>query len=428
MASPQHPNSPVFHRLFQPAFEALAASETRYLCHRIPDEDYLTAGVLRCLSNSRTGRDFLQNHGDFGALDISVDHFFKAIQSTRRFKNVASINDGLAPLMAASADDPFASIPELDGFAIYAGDGHYHAAAVHDPKRLDSSGTMRKEATGHFFLLDLRTHFLSHLTGADQSGTRKREHDMHAMKRLPVDALRGGQPKGTKVILAWDKAGIDFNWWYKVKMSSGLYFISREKENMKLIRSGNRSFDREDHRNAGVVSDEYVGPGGGAAGRPARAILRRITYIDPIEGTTYVYLTTEMTLPPGILVLIYKQRWDVEKTFDELKSKLVEKKAWGSSPTAKSTQALFLCLTHNLMVLLEEDIRRMERIDNAPERKRKAGRKETAEKNGANYIVTALQRFTVRTLKFIRWLRNFVYRETSWEAAMARLRRVYAVF
>lgn len=102
-------------------------------------------------------------------------------------------------------------------------------AAVHDPKRLDRSGTMRKEAAGHFFLLDLRTHFLSHLTGTDQSGTRKREHDMHAMKRLPVDVLRGGQPKGTKVILAWDKAGIDFNWWHKVKRSSGLYFISRQR-------------------------------------------------------------------------------------------------------------------------------------------------------------------------------------------------------
>ena len=87
-----------------------------------------------------------------------------------------------------------------------------------------------------------------------------------------------------------------------------------------------------------------------------------------------------------------------------------------------------LCLTHNLMVLLEEDIRRVERIDNASERKRKARRKETAEKKGANYIVTALQRFTVKTLKFIRWLRNFVYRETSWETAVARLRRVYAVF
>lgn len=45
---------------------------------------------------------------------------------------------------------------------------------------------------------------------------------------------------------------------------------------------------------------------------------------------------------------------------------------------------------------------------------------------GANYILTAIQRFTVRTLKFIRWLKNFVYRGTSCGAALARLRHVYA--
>lgn len=375
MAYTQHPDSPVFNRFFQPAYDAFVASKNRYLCHGIPDEDYLSAGILRCLSSSRTGRDFLQQHGDLGALDITVGHFFKAIQSKRRLANLTSINAGLSSLMTASADDPFTSIPELKGFAIYAGDGHYHGAAVHDSKRLDKKGKLRKEVAGHFFLLDLRTHFASYLTGADQSGMRKREHDMHAIKRLEIDALRGGQPKGTKVILAWDKAGIDFNFWHKVKMSSGLYFISREKENMKLICCGHREFDRDDPRNAGVLSDENVGPGGGAG-----AMLRRITYVDPIEGTTYVYLTTEMTLPPGILALIYKQRWDIEKVFDEFKSKLEEKKAWGTSPTDKSTQAQFLCLTHNLMVLLEEELLRMEEIDNAPERKRKAGRKEEAEK------------------------------------------------
>ena len=423
MASTQYPNSPVFDRFFQPALGALATSEARYLCHRISDVGFLAAGILRCLSDSLTGRDFLQRHGDHAGVDICVGHFFKAIQSKRRFKNLRSVNAGLAPPMTASVDDPFASIPELKGFAIYAGDGHYHAAAVHDEKRLDSKGKMRKEAAGHFFLLDLRTHFVSHLTQADQSGTRKREHDMHAIKRLDLDVLRGHQPKGTKMILAWDKAGIDFGFWHKVKMSSGLYFISLEKENMKLIKCGYRTFDRSDPRNAGVVSDENVGPGSGAG-----AMLRRITYIDPVEGTTYVYITTEMTLPPGILALIYKQRWDEEKVFDEFKSKLVEKKAWGSSPTAKSTQALFLCLTHNLMVLLEEEIRKVEKIDNEPERKRKAVRKEEAKKNGANFVAIALQRFTVRSLKFIRWLRNHVYRETSWAGALDRLRHVYATF
>jgi hypothetical protein len=62
------------------------------------------------------------------------------------------------------------------------------------------------------------------------------------------------------------------------------------------------------------------------------------------------------------------------------------------------------------------------------ERKRKAKRRETAEKCGATFVATLIERFTVRALKFIRWLRNFVYRPTSWEAALARLRHGYTTF
>lgn len=135
-----------------------------------------------------------------------------------------------------------------------------------------------------------------------------------------------------------------------------------------------------------------------------------------------------MTLPPGILALIYKQRWDIEKVFDEFKSKLEEKKSWASSGTAKTMQAQFLCLVHNLMVLLEEELLTGEKIDNDKERKRKAKRTTEALEKGANYVATMLQRFTVRSLKSIRWLRNFFYREVPWSKAVARLRKVYLVF
>lgn len=135
-----------------------------------------------------------------------------------------------------------------------------------------------------------------------------------------------------------------------------------------------------------------------------------------------------MTLPPGILALIYKQRWDIEKVFDEFKSKLEEKKSWASSGTAKTMQAQFLCLVHNLMVLLEEELLTGEKIDNDKERKRKAKRTTEALEKGANYVATMLQRFTVRSLKYIRWLRNFFYREVPWSKAVARLRKVYLVF
>jgi len=244
---------------------------------------------------------------------------------------------------------------------------------------------------------------------------------MHAIKRSEVDMLRGGEPVGRKSILVWDKAGIDFAFWQQVKNNNGLYFISQEKENMNLMKSGDKPINRADARNAGVIGDELVSPGSGGS------LLRRVTYVDPLKGNKYVYLTTEMTLPPWIIVLIYKQRWDIEKVFDELKNKLGEGKSWSSNAVAKQAHALALCLTHNLMILLEQSLLEAG-IDNGAERSRKKAREEQAKINGGNYIATAFQRFTVRSVKFIRWLRNFVYRQASWERALDRLRQIYAVF
>jgi hypothetical protein len=68
---------------------------------------------------------------------------------------------------------------ELSHYDLYAGDGHFHRAAAHDPRDA-KSGT--KSATGHCFTLNLRTQALSHLTVADQA-ERKQEHDLRALKR-----------------------------------------------------------------------------------------------------------------------------------------------------------------------------------------------------------------------------------------------------
>ncbi|MFT5470011.1 MAG: hypothetical protein ACI8UO_005135, partial [Verrucomicrobiales bacterium] len=51
-----------------------------------------------------------------------------------------------------------------------------------------------------------------------------------------------------------------------------------------------------------------------------------------------------------------------------------------------------------------------------------------AQKSGANFVATFLQRCTVRSLKFIRWLRAFVYREVPWNRAVDRLHEIYANF
>lgn len=414
-------SSPVFRQLFSPVTEVYGNSKRQYNCKTITDLDFLEMGILRCLSESTTGRDFIQRHGDHDRLDVNVDHFFKSLKSDRRIENAESVNSKLSPIVRERVSDPYASIPELDAFAIYAGDGHYHKGAVHDAKQTSAKGLGRKPATGHFFMINLRTHYMSHLCTADVSGERKSEHDMRAIKNAAIEELRGGEPKGTKVIMSWDKAGIDFGFWHKAKMNHGLYFISREKENMKLIRCGNRTWDADDKRNAGVISDEQVAPGSGGA------MLRRINYRDPETGTLFKFITTEMTLAPGLICLLYKQRWDIEKVYDEFKTKMDETKSWGSGAESKTSHALFLCLAHNLMILLEAQLSE-DGVENEKELERKAKRLASAQKHGANFVATFLQRCTVRSLKFIRWLRAFVYREALWSHAVRRLREIYAHF
>ena len=97
---------------------------------------------------------------------------------------------------------------------------------------------------------------MTHLTVSDQV-ERKKEHDMRALKRQNITTLRQDAAKGRKVLYIWDRAGIDFRQWFKWKEVS-IYFLSREKENMKLEVVGIHPFDRSDPINQGVISDEIV--------------------------------------------------------------------------------------------------------------------------------------------------------------------------
>ncbi len=71
---------------------------------------------------------------------------------------------------------------------------------------------------------------------------RNKEHDMRALKRQGIVTLRQGAAKGRKALYIWDRAGIDFRPWFKWK-ENGIYFLSREKENMKLKIVGIHPFD-----------------------------------------------------------------------------------------------------------------------------------------------------------------------------------------
>ncbi len=177
--------------------------------------------------------------------------------------------------------------------------------------------------------------------------------------------LRQGAAKSDKVLYVWDWAGIDFRQWHLWQHTGALYFLRREKENMQLAPIGENAWDRADPRNAGVLADELVATSQGVS-------VRRVRYHCVLRGEEFSFLTSEYTLPPGVIAHLYRLRWEIEKTFDELKNKLGESKAWASAANAKAMQAHFLCLAHNLMILCEADLARVHGVRNDAELTRRA--------------------------------------------------------
>lgn len=409
-------------RFFAPALALLPDCANKRFCPELSDSDWLRVGVQRCLQPQTSGRGFLQTLASFApTLCPENSHFFESLKSQRRLALCLELNARLCARASQVLPDALAAFTCLAGFDIHAGDGHYHAHAVHDP--VDSKG--KKRAVGHLYARNLRSGMLSHLTVNDQV-SRKKEHDMRGLKRQTIDTLRQGARKGRKVLYVWDRAGIDLTQWYKWKHGSGIYMLSRCKTNMTLIKCGNLPFENTDPINAGVLSDELVGSS------TAGVMLRRVTFLDVLTGTIYEYLTNllESSVPPGVIAHLYKMRWDIEKSFDEVKNKLGEKKAWATSATAKSMQAQFICLSVNLLQLIEHELGK-EGIINQPEVKRRATRLEAALKQAQSQntvlpkMSVMMQQMTQHTVKLIRWVAAQLCLNVSWKAACAVLAALY---
>jgi len=227
MTTPSPPSKTVFEKLTQPILGLVEQCYHKRKCNALTDHAWIETGLLRKLSQEPSGRAFLQKLSASGRSDLKRSHFLETLKSKRRLKLCSDVSLSLYETMRSKYlhADPFARFVVLDGYDIHAGDGHYHGAAVHDVRK-----DGKKHPTQHFYSVDLRSHALRHLTLADTSGTRKREHDTRALKRLDIETLRQSAPKGRKVIYVWDRAGIDFLQWFIWKHVGGIYFVSREKK------------------------------------------------------------------------------------------------------------------------------------------------------------------------------------------------------
>lgn len=410
------PNLTVNDLFFEPLEEIFPSLQCRLPCPEFPDEDWLRAGVLRVLEEVPSGRAFLQEHAL--RLDNVPKHgnFFESFKSERRGALAREASLAVAARIDATDIDRLKDLPGMEGYEVFAMDGHWHRGAAHDGKHRDA-----KIPTGHFYSLNLRTHSLRHLAASEYH----KEHDMHALKRIKPGGLRHAIPKGRRVLIVYDKAGIDFKFWKRCRKERAVYFLSRVKEDMVFDWIDSAPWDAKAPLNAGVTDDRRV--------RTADGIPMRIVhYTDAVTGEEFEFLTNEPDLAPGAIVELYRRRWEIEKIFDELKNKLGEKQSWSSKSEAKKTQGQLTALTHNLLLLSErrleeegglthdaEDERREKRRLEAFRQARRSGREIPAP-------LRSLRKATVLSVKFIRWLRGCLQNGATAAASLPRLQESYA--
>lgn len=422
-------NDCVPSRFFAPAHDQLPLCTHTRQCPSLSDAAWIELGVSRVIEGSVSGRAFLQNIISQGNQAPGHTHFFETLKSPRRLRLCEELNERIASSNTHRIPDALAVFEALDDFAIRAGDGHWHSAASHDPRQVssireDGTKVLKKYPVGHLYTLDLRSHFMRHLTTADQTERRK-EHDMRGLKRGGANALRQGVPKGRKLLMVWDSAAIDFGFWQKLKQGHGIYFLCRDKD-VEKVRCGDRPWDRQAPVNEGIIADRQV-----SSSANSGYLVRIIEFEDPASGKKHRFITNEMTLAPGLLAHLYRMRWDIEKSFDEIKNRLNQKKAWATSANAKSMQGHFIALAHNLMLLLGEGLKGDEQIEDEPELKRRKARREKEQQSGqkrhfVHELSIWLVRATQRGVKFIRWLRAQLRNPTSWSQACVALTALYA--
>jgi hypothetical protein len=415
--------STTLYKLLSPIMPLLRSNPYTRKCESLTDYDWVKMGIRRVIGESNSGRSFLQMITACGEKTIWTSHYFDTLKSHRRLDHLKYLNNTLIRSEVAWEDceDPVAaSCPELDDFNIQIGDGHHHKAPVHEIKVGD-----KVYSTQHFYAKALRSGLLWHLTLAEYGDTRKKEHDMRALKRQNIETLRAGSAKGIKTLWLWDRACIDFAQWHQWKMK-GIYFLTMEKELNEFKVLSNYDVDTEDPINAGVIKDEKV------ESASKKMVLRRVTYRCPETGNTYSFLTNlPKKIRPGVVAFLYKCRWGIEKNYNTFKHKFGEQRAWAVSPEAKEAQANFICLTHNLALILN---RKVERESPEPELSPNHSAREKKKKR-VNYLEEKCRKrkIPVSTLllmptrlaempkKFIIWLRESIRIPCSWNLAISRL-------
>jgi len=134
-------------------------------------------------------------------------------------------------------------------------------------------------------------------------------------------------------IITFDRAFMDFEWFASL-IRQGVWFVTRAKDNLsyrvvkRLIPPLNRN----------ILKDEIIVLAGFYSYQDCPFPLRRIASLDPKTGETVELLTNLLHFGASTISAIYKDRWQIEILFRNLKQYLRIKTFVGTSANALQIQ------------------------------------------------------------------------------------------
>ena len=161
--------------------------------------------------------------------------------------------------------------------------------------------------------------------------SKAKTHESRMTKSLAL-------PKGS--IVTFDKGYFSYTW-FRLLYAKGIFFVTRLKDKTAYKLLERRQVDRK----TGVTSDHIIQVGKG----DKTLRLRRIGYRDAETGKRYEFLTNHFRLSAKTVADIYKERWQIEIFFREIKQNLHIKSFVGRSENAVLIQ-IYTALTVYLLL------------------------------------------------------------------------------
>ena len=140
-------------------------------------------------------------------------------------------------------------------------------------------------------------------------------------------------PKGS--VLVFDRGYTDFSWW-NVLDSTGVFFITRAKNNLDYRIVKEHPIRPKDQGE--VLGDYTVEVGSPRAKQAGLKHLRLIRYYDNEQDRIFEFVTNQTSWTAADVALAYKERWHIEVFFKFIKQNLHIKSFVGTSPNAVLTQ------------------------------------------------------------------------------------------